>query len=86
MFRLMNYKILLLLMLFAFTGQHAWAGGGGTDYWYFSNAKVETAPTGAGKVYAGDQNGAANPTNCVPAPHVFDGKSHKSQFPYKLYR
>lgn len=85
MFRLMNYKILLLLMLFAFTGQHAWAGGGGTDYWYFSNAKVETAPTGAGKVYAGDQNGAANPTNCVPAPHVFDGKSHKSQFPYKWY-
>ena len=81
-----KYKILLLLMLLAFAGNDAWAGGGGgTDYWYYSNAKVETVPTGAGKVYAGKQNEAANPNNCVDAPHVFDGKSHKSQFPYNWY-
>lgn len=85
MFKFKNFKILLLLMLFAFAVNDAWAGGGGTDYWYFSNAKVETFPTGAGKVYAGTQNAAANPTNCVAAPHTFDGKSHKSQFPYKWY-
>ena len=85
MLRFKNFKILLLLMLFDFAGNDAWAGGGGTDYWYFSNAKVETFPTGAGKVYAGTQNAAANPTNCVAAPHTFDGKSHKSQFPYKWY-
>lgn len=84
MFKL-KYKILLLLMLLFFAGKDAWAWGGGTDYWYFSNAKVETVPTGAGKVYAGNQNDAANPNNCVPAPHVFDGKSHKSQFPYNWY-
>ena len=80
-----KYKILLLLMLLAFAGNDAWAGGGGTDYWYYSNAKVETVPTGAGKVYAGKQNEAANPNNCVDAPHVFAGKSHKSQFPYNWY-
>lgn len=86
MFKMKNLKILLLLLLFAFAGNDAWAGGGGgTDYWYYSNAKVETVPTGAGKVYAGKQNAAANPNNCVDAPHVFDGKSHKSQFPYNWY-
>lgn len=85
MFKLRNFKILLLLMLFALAGQSAWADKGDTDYWYFSNAKVETLPTGAGKVYAGTQTDAANPTNCVAAPHTFDGKSHKSQFPYKWY-
>ena len=86
MFKMKNLKILLLLLLFAFAGNDAWAGGGGgTDYWYYSNAKVETVPTGAGKVYAGKQNNAANPNNCVDAPHVFDGKSHKSQFPYNWY-
>lgn len=85
MLRFKNFKILLLLILFAFAVNDAWAGGGGTDYWYFSNAKVETFPTGAGKVYAGTQNAAANPTNCVAAPHTFNGKSHKSQFPYKWY-
>lgn len=85
MFKLKNFKILLLLMLFAFAGQSAWADKGDTDYWYFSNAKVETLPTGAGKVYAGTQTDAANPTKCVAAPHTFVGKSHKSQFPYKWY-
>ena len=85
MFKLKNFKILLLLMLFALIGQKAWAGGGGSDPWYFSNAKVETLPTGAGKVYAGSQNDAANPTNCVAAPHTFDGKTHKSNLPYNWY-
>ena len=83
MIKLKNLKILLLLLLFTISQQYAWAGG--TDYWYFSNAKVETRPTGAGKVYAGNQNAAANPTNCVDAPHVFDGKTHKSQLPYQWY-
>ena len=84
MFKFKNFKILLLLMLFAFAGNDAWAGGG-SDPWYFSNAKVETVPTGAGKVYAGKQTDAANPTNCVAAPHVFDGKTHKSNLPYNWY-
>ncbi len=85
MLKFKNYKILLLLMLFAFAGKDALAGGGGSDPWYFSNAKVETVPTGAGKVYAGKQTDAANPTNCVAAPHVFDGKTHKSNLPYNWY-
>ena len=85
MLKFKNYKIVLLLMLFAFAGKDALAGGGGSDPWYFSNAKVETVPTGAGKVYAGKQTDAANPTNCVAAPHVFDGKTHKSNLPYNWY-
>ena len=82
MFKL-KFKTLLLLLIFVC--QNAVADKGDPDYWYYSNAEVKTVPTGAGKVYAGAKTDAANPNNCVPAPHVFDGKSHKSNFPYKWY-
>ncbi len=65
----MNYKILLLLTLFAFAGQHAWAGGP-SDFSvaHDSHLKVRVV-TGGGKVYAKDNNkgeeSAPSLTNCV---------------------
>lgn len=51
MFKLKNFKILLLLMLFAFAGKDAWAFPTNYDHWYRFQAEVKTQPTGAAKVY-----------------------------------
>ena len=60
MFKLRNFKILLLLMLFAFAGQDAWAVGQTYHHWYRFQAEVKTQPTGAAKVYGAfpDSNGS----------------------------
>ena len=51
MFKFKNFKILLLLMLFAFAGKDAWAGGQTYHHWYRFQAEVKTQPTGVAKVY-----------------------------------
>ena len=68
MFKLKNFKILLLLMLFVISAQNAWGGDG---YWMYMHIQVDSYPTGAGKVYASTtQSKAANLNNCVPAPYI----------------
>ena len=53
MFKFKNFKILLLLMLFAFAGNNAWADKGDTKYsYYVAYTKVQINKTGAGLVYA----------------------------------
>ncbi len=52
MFKMKNLKILLLLMLFAFAGNNAWAFGPKYyHHWYRFQAEVKAQPTGAAKVY-----------------------------------
>lgn len=69
MLKFKNYKILLLLMLFAFAVNDAWAGG--TDYWMYMHIQVDSYPTGAGKVYAStSQSSAQNSNNCVSSPYI----------------
>lgn len=59
MFKLKNFKILLLLMLFALAGQSAWADKGDTKYsYYVAYNKVKVNKTGAGLVYT--QQGTTN--------------------------
>ena len=53
MFKFKNFKILLLLMLFAFAGNNAWADKGDTKYsYYVAYTKVQINKTGPGLVYA----------------------------------
>ena len=54
MFRFKDFKILILLMLFAFAGQNAWAGNDFSTP-HDSHLTVKVA-TGNGKVYAKDNN------------------------------
>jgi len=61
MFKMKNLKILLLLMLFAFAGNNAWAFGPKYyHHWYRFQAEVKAQPTGAAKVYGAfpDSNGS----------------------------
>lgn len=68
MFKLKNFKYLLLLMLFAFVGQNAWGGDG---YWMYMHIQVDSYPTAAGKVYASSsQSSAQNSNNCVASPYI----------------
>lgn len=68
MFKLKNFKILLLLTLFVISAQNAWGGDG---YWMYMHIQVDSYPTGAGKVYAStSQSSAQNSNNCVPAPYI----------------
>ncbi len=74
MFRYKNFKILIMLMLFAFAGQNAWAD---EDYWMYVHLKQKCEPTGVGKVYAStDPLSADNPNNCVVVPE--GGKEYES--------
>lgn len=69
MFKLKNFKILLLL-LFALAGQSAWAGDGN---WMYMHIQVDSYPTAAGKVYASSsQSSAQNTNNCVNSPFIDD--------------
>ena len=54
MFKLKNYKYLLLLMLFAFAGQNAWAGGSGNNWWCYQIEVDVKLVTGEGLVYDPD--------------------------------
>ena len=91
MFKFKNFKILLLLMLFAFAGNDAWAGGG--KYWYYSCIELRCTPSGAGKVYAStDQTKAQNPNNCVITTDGLDGnayqtsgRTYRGNRPYKWF-
>ena len=75
MFRYKNFKILIMLMLFAFAGQNAWAED--EDYWMYVHLKQKCEPTGVGKVYAStDPLSADNPNNCVVVPE--GGKEYES--------
>lgn len=63
MFKMKNLKILLLLMLFAFAGNDAWAfGPGDLPYRCDSRLKVRVA-TGQGKVYAAKYTETSPSTN-----------------------
>ncbi len=67
MLKFKNFKILLLLMLFAFAGQDAWAGK------YYSYHIIDVKPSGAGKVYSTSktENGANTNFNaCVDPPYT----------------
>ena len=69
MFKFKNFKILLLLMLFAFAGKDAWAGDGN---WMYMHIQVDSYPA-AGKVYASSsQSSAQNTNNCVNSPYIDD--------------
>ena len=79
MFKLRNFKILLLLMLFAFAGQSAWAGGGGDDNSYagtWFTFRARYSATGEGKVYGDftEKSNAVNKKNeNVATRHRHDG-------------
>lgn len=67
MFKFKNFKILLLLMLFAFAGQDAWAGK------YYSYHVIDVKPSGAGKVYSTSKTENGENTNfnaCVDPPYT----------------
>ena len=69
MFKLKNFKILLLLMLFAFAGKDTWA----TGTKYYSYHIIDVKPSGAGKVYSTSktENGANTNFNaCVDPPYT----------------
>lgn len=70
MFKFKNFKILLLLMIFAFAENDAWAGDGN---WMYMHIQVDSYPTAAGKVYASSsQSSAQNTNNCVNSPYIDD--------------
>ncbi len=89
MFKFKTYKILLLLMLFTFAVNDAWAG----KYWYYSCIELRCTPSGAGKVYAStDQTKAQNPNNCVITTDGLDGnayqtsgRTYRGNRPYKWF-
>ena len=89
MFKFKNFKILLLLILFAFAGNNAWGG----SYWYYSCIELRCTPSGAGKVYAStNQTKAQDPNNCVITTDGSDGEAYrasgrtaKSNRPYKWF-
>ena len=69
MFKFKYFKILFLLLFFAFAVNDAWAGGGGTPTytgWHTYTAKIKVNETGLGKVYGcfnmSDGSAAHNPT------------------------
>ena len=66
MFKFKNFKILLLLMLFAFAGKDAWATQPTYKGWHTYTAKIKVNETGLGKVYGcfnmSDGSAAHNPT------------------------
>ena len=69
MLKFKNFKILLLLMLFAFTGQFALAGGP-SDFSVSHDSHLQVkVVTGGGKVYAAKNNkgeeSAPSVTNCI---------------------
>lgn len=69
MFSFKNFKILLLLLLFAFAGQNVWAGGS-SDFSISHDSHLQVkVVTGGGKVYAKENNkgeeSAPSLTNCV---------------------
>lgn len=69
MFKLNKFKILLLLMLFAFAGQEVW----GDNAKYYSYHIIDVKPSGAGKVYSTTktENGANTNFNaCVDPPYT----------------
>lgn len=66
MFKFKNFKILLLLTLFPFAVQNAWAGNGDDDgyagTWFTFRAAYSPSATGAGKVY-GNFDSKSNAVN-----------------------
>lgn len=81
MFKLRNFKILLLLMLFAFAGQSAWADKGDTKYsYYVAYNKVQVNKTGAGLVYTqeGTKNFDANFNSKKDEVFRYASKSNES--------
>lgn len=81
MFKFKNFKILLLLMLFASAGKDAWADFP-TYYhhWYRFQAEVKTQPTGAAKVYGAfpESNGSISYSENVFRSHKhFDNRTDK---------
>ena len=99
MFKFKNFKILLLLMLFAFAGNNAWGGGVGGDPtytgWHTYTAKIKVNETGLGKVYGSfgttDDGSAHNPTAARNAYIVVQHRyakvytEDKSSNEYNLY-
>ena len=81
MFKLRNFKILLLLMLFAFAGQSSWADKGDTKYsYYVAYNKVQVNKTGAGLVYTqeGTKNFDANFNSKKDEVFRYASKSNES--------
>lgn len=69
MFKFKNFKILLLLILFAFAGNDAWAN----DTKYYSYHVIDVKPSGAGKVYSTSKTENGENTNfnaCVDPPYT----------------
>ena len=69
MLRFKNFKILLLLMFFAFAGKDAWAN----DTKYYSYHIIDVKPSGAGKVYSTTKTENGENTNfnsCVDPPYT----------------
>lgn len=78
MFKMKNLKILLLLMLFAFAGNNAWAFGPKYHHWYRFQAEVKAQPTGAAKVYGAfpESNGSISYSENLFTSHKhFDNRT-----------